>query len=154
MSLWIIPATLTVIAWGLWAFISKITVMHVSPMSGLIYQILGTAIVGIAVCAALAFDLESDPLGIGASVLTGALNMAGTLFFLKAIQHGKVGVIFVFINILYPMVAIALAFLFLGERLGLKEGLGIGFALFAVYLLSSDDGGETKHPEQEMVEAS
>ncbi len=46
MKTWILPASVTLICWGLWGFIPKITTRYISPMSAMIYETIGALIVG------------------------------------------------------------------------------------------------------------
>lgn len=75
---------------------------------------------------------------IGFAALGGLLNGLGVLTSFAALEKGgKASVVIPIIN-LYPLVTVAAAYLFLGEELTARQGLGIGFALAAVVLLSQE----------------
>ncbi len=65
----------------------------------------------------------------------GFINFVGFLFFFAAIQKGKVSTI-IALSSLYPVVTILLSVLLLREKISPREGLGIGLALVAGWLLA------------------
>ena len=62
-------------------------------------------------------------------------GMGDAFLYLLAVSKGKVSII-VFISALYPVVTIALSYVFLHETISLKEGFGMVFALTAIVLFS------------------
>jgi transporter family protein len=75
---------------------------------------------------------------ISLAALGGLLNGLGVLTSFAALEKGgKASIVIPIIN-LYPLVTVAAAYLFLGEKLTARQGLGIGFALAAVVLLSQE----------------
>ena len=133
---WIIPAILSGICWGLFYFIPKATVESIDPLSGLVYQVAGNLLVGLIVLALIKFKLERNRKGALTGLLVGILNMAGVLGLLYAIQHGKISIIAIYIGVLVPIIPIILAYLILKERLTIRSGFGIAFALLAIALFS------------------
>ena len=136
MKTWILPASMTLICWGVWAFIPKITTRHISPMSAVVYESTGALLMGLIVLGLLDFRPDVNIHGIFLAVLTGMLGMAGGLAFLFAVRSGKVSVVAMFTS-LSPLITIALGYFVLKESITLKEGLGILSAFIAIVLFSA-----------------
>ncbi|WP_035240389.1 EamA family transporter [Desulfobacter vibrioformis] len=136
MKTWIVPASMTLICWGLWAFIPKITTRHISPMSAVVYESVGALTMGVIVLAMIHFRPDVNARGIFLAVVTGMLGMAGGLGFLFAVRSGKVSVVAMFTS-LSPLITIALGYVVLNEAITLKEGFGILSAFIAIVLFSA-----------------
>ena len=94
--------------------------------------------VAIFVAAAL---VRRPPLRVGAPTLAvlaavGLLDLTGTTLFAVASTKGLVGVVSV-LSSLYPVATVALARIFLGERLGASQALGVAAAFGGVVLISA-----------------
>ncbi len=133
MSNWFLSAFVALICWGIWGFIPKITIRYINPMSALVFEVIGVIIVGLIVLSFLGFRPEVHPKGIALAILTGIIGMTGALGFLMAVKTGKVSIV-AMVTAMAPIVTILLAYFLLGERISLKEGLGIVFALAAISL--------------------
>ena len=136
MKTWILPALGTLVCWGFWAFIPKLTTRYISPMSAVVYESLGALMMGAVVLALLDFRPDANAKGIILALATGMLGMAGGLGFLFAVRSGKVAVVAMFTS-LSPLITIALGYLLLNETITLKEGLGILSAFIAIFLFSA-----------------
>nr|HID58557.1 hypothetical protein [Desulfobacterales bacterium] len=135
MKVWLLPAFLAFVLWGIWGFIPKLTTQYISPTSAIIFEVVGGMIVGILVLFLVGFKPEIHPKGIGLAVSTGILGLLGALCYLIAVSKGKVSVV-VTVTALYPIVSIGLAYVILKEPISLKEGLGIILAFIAIMLFS------------------
>ncbi len=135
MKTWILPASVTLICWGLWGFIPKITTRYISPMSAMIYESLGALMVGGIVLVLIDFRPEVHMKGICLAIATGMLGLTGGLGFLFAVKSGKVSVVAMFTS-LSPLITIALGYLILKEPLTIKEGLGILSAFAAIFFFT------------------
>ncbi|MFW5489481.1 MAG: EamA family transporter [Desulfovibrio sp.] len=136
MPNWLLPATVTLVCWGLWGFVPKITTRYISPTSAIVYETLGCAIMGVVTLVFLGFRPDTDIRGAGLAVSTGILGMVGALGFLYAVKLGKVSVVAMF-TALSPVVTVLLGVLLLKEALTVKEVLGMVCALTSIYLFTS-----------------
>jgi transporter family protein len=135
MKDWVFPAILSMLAWGIWGFIPKLTTKYISPVSAVIYEVLGGIIVGVFLLFFVGFRPEVQIKGICLALLTGIVGFLGALCYLMAVRQGKVSVI-VTMTALYPIISIGLAYGILHESLSIKEGIGIVLALVAIGLFT------------------
>ena len=135
MKAWLLPASITMICWGIWGFIPKITTRYINPLSASVFEGLGSAIFAIIILFSLSFKPEIHPKGVSLAFITGFLGMLGALFYLFAMPKGKVSVIAT-MTALNPIITIGLAYFILKEPITLKEGLGMVFAFIAIVLFT------------------
>ncbi len=105
----------------------------------LVWESLGSVLIGLTVLAARGFRVQAHPGSAVAAVVTGLCGLGGAYFFLVALERGKAAVVVPFTS-LYPLITLALSVAFLRERPSLANLIGIAFAIAAVVLLSV--GGE------------
>ena len=136
MRAWIFPATTTIIFWGLFGFIPKITTRYIGPTSAIVYGAFAGVPVALIIMAIMRFQLDTEPRGVILAGITGVVGMLGALGYLVAVSRGPVSLISP-ITALYPAFTILLAMVFLGETLVLRQWVGIGMALAAVLLIAA-----------------
>lgn len=136
MKDWLLPASLTLLAWILWAFLPKLAARHIDPQSAMIYQVLGGLIIGLGVLINMKFKVEFNLPGFSYGLAIGLLGFFGALMYLVAVSKGPLALVAP-ITALYPVGAIILGLIFLGEAITAKQGLGIGLSLVAIYLIST-----------------
>ncbi len=136
MKAWLFPATVTVIFWGLFGFIPKITTRYISPTSASVYAAFAGVPVALIIMAIMRFQLDTEPRGVILASITGVLGMLGALGYLVAVSRGPVSLISP-LTALYPAFTILLAMVFLGETLVLRQWVGVGMALAAVLLIAA-----------------
>ena len=136
MQFWLIPAVLSVAFWGLWGFFGKLSSGGLPPRSVLFIESLVGLLIAACWMAANGFKFEATaakaPLY---AILTGIALGFGQMFFFVALSRGKASIV-ILMTALYPLVTIALSFLFLKEGVTWTQGLGIALALAAIPLLS------------------
>lgn len=136
MKAWLLPTLLTLLAWGLWAFLPKLATKYIDPQSAIIYQALGGVLVGFVVLVALKFQVQFNIPGFTLSLAIGILGFFGAFMYLVAVSRGPLTLVAP-ITALYPMFAIILGLIFLQETITIKQAAGIGLSLVAIYLIST-----------------
>jgi len=135
MKPWVAYAAMTLVAWGMWGFCSKLASNHTRPRQTLLFQAVGIVAFALFVLALERFRIEWSPAGFGWAFAAGFINFVGFLTFFAAVEKGKVSTV-ITLSSLYPLVTIVLSAIFLHETISRREGLGIAFALIAGWLLS------------------
>lgn len=123
--------------WGLSNFVAKIA----SNLTGgqvLIWDRIGALAVALVITLAFSrkeFANNLNPPGILMGLLVGVVAGVGTYLFYVLLTKNSASWT-VAITALYPAVTILLAVLFLHEKLGVKEFVGILLGLASLYFLS------------------
>ncbi len=136
MKDWLIPTLLTLFAWVLWGFLPKLAARHIGPLSAMVYQVLGGMLIGLAVLINLKFKVEFNIPGFSYGLAIGLLGFFGALMYLVAVSKGSLALVAP-ITAMYPIGAIILGLVILGEAITIKQGFGIGLSLVAIYLIST-----------------
>ena len=136
MANWLTPALLAFVVWGFWAFLPKIATKYIDPKSIVFYEVVGAVIIGLIVLVSLDFKLQTEPRGVVLAIIVGALGLGGSFAYVYAVSKGPVGIISIF-TALYPILTILLAYFILQEPITVKQGIGICFAMVAIFLLST-----------------
>lgn len=134
---WLLQSLMALGCWGLWAFFPKIAVKYTTPRNALIYEVMGCLMVALGVLFTVHRDLDFNIKGIIPSLCTGIAGTSGLLFFLHAIQSGKLAVIST-LTAVYPIVTILLATVFLKEKINAVQWLGVFLALVSVVLITQE----------------
>src|SRR3989339_1412317 len=127
MNGWLLPAMCTLVLWGIWGFLPKLTTMYMNPMSAVVFEVVGGMVVAVSVLFVLGFRPELDARGVGYAALTGVVGLLGALGYLIAVKRGKVSVV-VTMTALYPVISILLAHFILHETITPKEWVAIALA--------------------------
>jgi len=138
MPRWLAFSLLTIVLWGTWGAVSKISSDGVDSNSN---QVLFTF--GLLPLIAIVWRSprnaqggEGRRKGIGWAFLTGILGGTGNIAFFRALAMGGKASIVAPVTALFPLVTVILAVTFLRERVGTAQKIGLGLALVAIYLLS------------------
>ncbi|MHC5038573.1 MAG: EamA family transporter [Planctomycetota bacterium] len=135
MTHWLFFSFITLMLFGFWGLFAKLAARDLGARSALVWQVIGTLLVGAGVAAVIKFRPEVHSRGTVFGLLTGITGTLGVLFFLLAMVKGKASVV-VPLTALYPVVTLVLVFVFLREPLTAKQGVGIALALAAMVLFS------------------
>jgi len=136
MPSWLPPTLTALVLFGLWGFFPKLTVAHLDARSALVYQTIGSVLVGLIVLFSLKMQPDFNLRGMVFAILTGIAGVTGTLCFFAAASRGRISLV-VSITALYPMITIILAAIFLKEPLTTRQLAGMASALVAILLMSS-----------------
>jgi transporter family protein len=142
MPAWLLWSVVTILLWGAWGLVSKIASDGVDAY---VNQLLYTA--GLApLMVFVAWTVwkrspREEPAarrkGVFWAFLTGILGGLGNLAFFQALVKGGKASVVAPVTALFPMVTVLLAMLFLKERLGKVQWVGLALAFVAIYLLSA-----------------
>jgi drug/metabolite transporter (DMT)-like permease len=137
LNLWMMYALAALACWGLFSAAQKVTTNYISAEWSYISFIIAS--VGISIVFILMgkvdFTFSSQTLFYGA--LAGALNGLGVLASFAAYRsQGKAAQVTAIAGALQPVFTIALAMIFLGEKLKGLEFSGIALAIIGALLLS------------------
>ncbi len=133
MTHWLPAAILSLLSFGLWGLFSKLSLNYIDSRSALIFQTAGVLLIGLLVFGASNFKVAMHGKGLLFALLTGIAYSLGCYLYLIAADKGKISTV-VTLTALYPLITLLLSFVFLQEAINLKQGLGIIFALIAIYL--------------------
>ena len=140
--LWLLWSLVTIVLWGTWGLVSKIASTGVDAY---VNQLLYTAgLLPLMVFVAWTVHKskgrekrEGRSAGVLWAFLTGILGGVGNIAFFEAMVKGGDASVVAPVTALFPMVTVLLALVFLKERLGRTQWLGLGLAFVAIYLLSA-----------------
>lgn len=136
MKEWVLYSVLALLVWGLWAFLPKMAICCLEPKTAFMFQVIGGAITGLAAFAIMRPELGAAEIrGIVPALLTGMTGYIGLLFFMYAIRDGKLCIVAP-LTALYPVISLALAMIFLREKINLVQFAGIILAMISVALIS------------------
>ena len=137
MKDWVFYSMMALMAWGLWGFLPKVALNSMDPKSVFVYEVIGGVCTGLLVFLVFRPEMNVEVRGIIPAVLTGIAGYLGLLFFMYALRTGKVCVIAP-LTALYPVISIALGFIFLREKLNPVQIAGMVLAVFSVILISHE----------------
>ena len=142
LPLWLLWSLATIVLWGTWGLVSKIASGGVDAYVNQLLYTAGLAPLLIFVAWTVhkhraAEKNEGRTTGVLWAFLTGILGGVGNLAFFQALVKGGNASVVAPVTALFPMVTVVLALLFLKERLGRVQWVGLGLAFVAIYLLSA-----------------
>lgn len=136
MKEWALYSALALISWGLWAFLPKLALSCLDPKTAFMFEVIGGAVTGLLVLLILRPQPGGAEMrGIIPAFLTGVMGYLGILCFMYAIRAGKICIVAP-VTALYPVITVALAFVFLREKINIVQFAGIILALVSVVLIS------------------
>jgi len=136
MQSWLPPSLTALFLFGLWGFFPKLAVAHLDARSAVVYQTIGSILVGLLVLFSLKMQPAFNLRGMIFAILTGIAGVSGTLCFFAAASRGRISLV-VSVTALYPVITIILAALFLKEPITARQLAGMASALVAILLMSS-----------------
>jgi bacterial/archaeal transporter family protein len=139
---WLTWSIVTIALWGTWGLVSKIATSGADAYANQLLYTIGLA--PLLAFAALNVHRKHEPktgrertVGVSWAFATGLLGGIGNIAFFQALVSGGKASIVAPVTALFPMVTVLLAFVFLRERLGRTQWLGMALAFVAIYLLSA-----------------
>jgi transporter family protein len=139
---WLLWSMATIVLWGAWGLVSKIASNGVDVYVNQLLYTAGLAPLMIFIAWTVwkhspRENAKDRRRGVFWAFLTGILGGLGNLAFFQALVKGGEASIVAPGTALFPMVTVLLAVLFLKERLGRTQWVGLALAFVAIYLLSA-----------------
>src|SRR6185369_1551202 len=119
MPAWLLWTVLAVVCWGIWAVLSKVIGDSLSGQQSQALSTIGLlpVMAGLAFAKSAWVGGERRRRGIVVAVICGVISALGNVAYYQALASGAKAATVVPLTALYPIVTIALAALFLGEKL-------------------------------------
>lgn len=138
MHSWFWLSTLSLVFFGITGVTQKLSTNYISLELSLVWFCVAMIAVSIGIAIAYPLDWKLSGSVIFWAALGGLLNGLGALTSFAAFaKGGKASIVTPIIN-LFPLVTIAGAWLFLGEKLTATQIAGIAFAVAAIVFLSQE----------------
>jgi transporter family protein len=139
---WLLWSLATIVLWGAWGLVSKIASAGVDAYINQLLYTVGLlplmVFVGWTVAKRSSGDTAANrKRGIFWAFLTGILGGLGNLAFFEALVKGGSASVVAPVTALFPVVTVLLALVFLKERMGRTQWIGLTLAFAAIYLLSA-----------------
>lgn len=119
---------------GIWSVLAKFASSRLNPSTQTLVAVT-TASAVVIIATFRGFRWQSS-VGMAAALVCGVLGGVASIAFYNALRQAPASVVMP-LSSLYLVLTVVLSFLFLGERLGLKQYAGILFGLIAIVLLTS-----------------
>jgi drug/metabolite transporter (DMT)-like permease len=148
LSATVVFAILPILLWGLSGFLQKVATNHLSAETAALVYLSAFLPVGLVLALTMR-DSWPDviPFRTWALVLALGFFLAfGNFAILGAFARGGKAAVIAPLGSLYPLVSVPIAVLFLRERIGLREIIGIAFALVSVAALSWESPAANASP--------
>ena len=138
---WLVWSLATIALWGTWGLVSKIASAGVDAYVNQLLYTAGLAPLLIFVAWTVHKQSakethEGRSSGVFWAFVTGILGGVGNIAFFEALVKGGKASVVAPVTALFPMVTVILALVFLKERLGRTQWIGLALAFVAIYLLS------------------
>jgi drug/metabolite transporter (DMT)-like permease len=140
---WLLFALITTISWGVWGAFTEIPEKAGFPATlGYIVWALTMIPCAIVALIIIKWKLETDLRSVLLGLVVGLFGAGGQLLLFEALRDGPAYIVFPFIG-LYPVLTIVLSIIFLKEKAGKKQWLGIIIALIAALFIAYQKPGDT-----------
>src|SRR5947207_13064079 len=135
MARWLGWTLTTIVAWGVWAILSKLIADDQSPAHSQVLSSIGI----MPVVLALWMMNDSPPTGnrrrgILLALGSGIVSCLGNIAYFDVFSRGTKAAAVIPITALYPAVTVLLAIPLLNEQLNRWQVIGIGLSMGAIYL--------------------
>lgn len=128
-------ALISILGWGIGSIFYKLANNSIHPVMVSIFVTALYVILDPLALVIFKVDYTVNTAGVIYSLLGGFTMCLGSLAFFYALQKGAAGEVTVLTS-LYPALTLILSMLFMKEEMSWRKGIGIGFALISVFILS------------------
>ena len=142
MSAWIIYAAVALVLWGASGITQKLSTNRISSQLSFLWFAAAMLAISAVLAIAVPIQWHLPAVTLLLCIAGGVLNGLGALTSFSALEAGgKASVVISLISI-YPLLTVAIAVLFLHEKLTPLQGVGIVLAIVAAILLSLESPAE------------
>lgn len=139
---WLLWSLATIALWGTWGLVSKVASAGVDAYVNQLLYTAGLAPILVFVAwkvhkRSAGEKRDGRKSGVFWAFLTGILGGVGNIAFFQALVMGGKASVVAPVTALFPIVTVLLALIFLKERLGRTQWVGLALAFVAIYLLSA-----------------
>ncbi len=135
-SEWLIYSLLCLILWGLWGFFLKLTYGKLEWVQTYMLSGIASFIVMLVVVAYYRIGMPGISTATVLAFTAGVFGGLGYIFFIKALEKGKVSVVMP-LTALYPAITVIIALIVLKEKPNIYQWIGILLAIVAGVFLSA-----------------
>jgi drug/metabolite transporter (DMT)-like permease len=136
---WMLYSLAAMVCWGVFSATQKVSTNHVSAEMSYLAWCAAFILIAIGIVAVRPLNWSMSLRLASFALAAGALNGFGVIFAFAAYRYeGKAAIVTPLAAAVQPVVTVVLALLFLGERIGLIEGVGIVLAVAAAVALSME----------------
>ena len=143
---WFVFALLALVFWGITGVTQKLSTNSISSELSFLWFAVAFVPIALVILAMVPLDWNLGTRVFGMAVVGGAFNGLGVLTSFAALERGGKASIVIPLVYLFPIVTLALAIAFLGERLTWRQGIGIVLAIVAAGLLSQEGPPADRQP--------
>ncbi len=123
------------LAWGIYDFLGGVFSKQIGPFKSFFWSQLAGCIFVLLLGAVSGVSLHAPALVLILFPIAAALYSAGYLFYFKGLEIGNISIVSATMN-LWAVFTMLFAFVFMGQRLSLRETLGVLMILVGVTLAS------------------
>ncbi len=136
---WMLYSLGAMVCWGVFSATQKVSTNHVSAELSYIAWCAAFIPIAIWIVATKPLNWNMSAPMVWSGLAAGMLNSFGVIAAFAAYRYeGKAAIVTTIAAAVQPIVTIVLALLFLGERFGLLEAIGIVLAILAAIALSKE----------------
>ena len=133
---WILFAAVALVFWGVSGVTQKLATNRISSELSFLWFAYAMMAISLVLMATATLNWHVPGRIFWLAVAGGTLNGLGALTSFKALESGGKASVVIALIALFPLVTVALAVVFLHEKLTLVQGAGIALAIIAAILLS------------------
>jgi transporter family protein len=135
---WMIFAAVALVFWGVTGITQKLSTNRIASELSFLWFAYAMVAISAVISLTTTIHWHLRPLIMVLSVAGGTLNGLGALTSFAALESGGKASIVISLISLFPLLTVAVAVLFLHERLTVLQGAGILLAIVAAILLSME----------------
>jgi drug/metabolite transporter (DMT)-like permease len=136
---WMLYSLAAMICWGVFSATQKVSTNHVSAEMSYLAWCAAFIPIAVWIVATKPLNWNMSAAMLWSGLAAGALNGFGVIAAFAAYRYeGKAAIVTTLAAAVQPLITVVLALIFLGERIGLIEGLGIVLAIGAAVALSQE----------------